>query len=68
MAITSRSQKAADKAVGELRKIGKGEIMGVEADVRDGASQQKAIDRVVAAMGRPGCAHCQRWCRVFRFY
>lgn len=51
VAITSRSQKAADKAVSELRKIGKGEIMGVEADVRDGGSQQKAVDRVVQQWG-----------------
>jgi NAD(P)-dependent dehydrogenase (short-subunit alcohol dehydrogenase family) len=51
VAITSRSQKAADKAASELKKTGKGEVIGVEADVRDGKSQQKAIDRVVQEWG-----------------
>ena len=51
VAVTSRSQKAADNAVSELKKIGKGEIIGIEADVRDGRSQQKAIDRVVQEWG-----------------
>jgi NAD(P)-dependent dehydrogenase (short-subunit alcohol dehydrogenase family) len=51
VAITSRSQKSADEAVSSLKKIGKGDVLGVAADVRDGKSQQKAVDQVVSKWG-----------------
>jgi 3-oxoacyl-[acyl-carrier protein] reductase len=51
VAITSRSQKSADEAVAQLKKIGIGEAMGVSADVRDGKAQKKAVDQVVSKWG-----------------
>ncbi len=43
--ITSRSQQSANKAAGELEKVGHpGKVLAVEADVRDLESQQRAID------------------------
>jgi 3-oxoacyl-[acyl-carrier protein] reductase len=52
VAITSRSQKAADEAVSELAKIGKGEIIGIEADVRNFDSQQNAVNQVLDKWGQ----------------
>ncbi len=49
--ITSRSQKAADDAVARLKKLGSGEILGIEADVRNALSQQKAVDELVKKWG-----------------
>ena len=49
--ITSRSQENADKAAEELRKIGKGEVMALQADVRDFDSQQQAVDKLLTAWG-----------------
>ncbi len=51
VAITSRSQKAADEAAEKLNKSGKGKAFGIEADVRDFESQQKAIATAVDKMG-----------------
>lgn len=47
VAITSRSQSKADEAAAELNKSGKGEAMGIAADVRDFESQQKAVDQLL---------------------
>ncbi len=52
VAITSRSQKSADEAAVQLNKIGKGSVIGIEADVRDFNSQQKAVDRVLNTWGQ----------------
>ena len=52
VAITSRSQKAADEAVSELAKIGNGEIIGIEADVRNFDSQQNAVNQVLDKWGQ----------------
>ncbi|SIS96187.1 SDR family oxidoreductase [Belliella pelovolcani] len=52
VAITSRSQKAADEAASELAKIGKGEIIGIEADVRNFDSQQNAVNQVLDKWGQ----------------
>lgn len=52
VAITSRSQKAADEAVSELAKIGKGEIIGIAADVRNFDSQQNAVNQVLDKWGQ----------------
>ena len=49
--ITSRTQKAADEAAEKLNKSGVGEAMGVAADVRMLASQQKAVDMLVKKWG-----------------
>lgn len=52
VAITSRSQEAADEAAAKLNQAGKGEAFGVQADVRDYASQQKAVDKVTEKWGQ----------------
>ncbi|TVP50403.1 MAG: SDR family oxidoreductase [Mongoliibacter sp.] len=52
VAITSRSQEAADKAATELNKIGKGEALGLAADVRDFDSQQKAVQTMMDKWGQ----------------
>ena len=51
VAITSRSQDSAQKAADELSKPGKGEVLGIAADVRDLASQQDAVRQTVDAFG-----------------
>jgi 3-oxoacyl-[acyl-carrier protein] reductase len=51
VAITSRSQAAADQAASELRKIGKGEVLAIEADVRSETSQSNAVEQVVKKWG-----------------
>lgn len=51
VAITSRSQKAADDAAARLNKTGGGEAMGIEADVRNFKSQEKAVARVIEKWG-----------------
>lgn len=47
VAITGRSQQAIDTAIENLRKVGKGEIMGLVSDVRDYASQQHVVKQVI---------------------
>ena len=49
--ITSRSQENADKAADELRKIGKGEVLALQADVRDFDSQKQAVDKLLNQWG-----------------
>lgn len=51
VAVTSRSEKAAKEAAAQLNKSGVGEAMGIEADVRDFKSQQKAVARVIEKWG-----------------
>lgn len=50
VAITSRTQEGADKAVETLRK--KGEVIGLAADVKDLASQQDAVKAVLDNWGQ----------------
>lgn len=52
VAITSRSQEAADKAAAQLNKIGKGKAIGIEADVRDFTSQENAVKEVLDKWGQ----------------
>lgn len=52
VAITSRSKEAAEKAASELSKIGSGEALGLEADVRDYESQQRAVKKVMDKWGQ----------------
>ena len=51
VAVTSRTQKAADEAAAQLNKSGSGEAIGLAADVRKFASQQKAVDEVIKRWG-----------------
>lgn len=51
VAITSRTQVGADAAVEELKKIGKGEILGFASDVRSIESQQSVADELVSNWG-----------------
>ncbi len=51
VAVTSRSKKAAEEAAANLNKLGKGEAVGLEADVRDLSSQSSAVADVVAKWG-----------------
>ncbi|CAM4214272.1 SDR family oxidoreductase [Gillisia limnaea] len=52
VAITSRSKDAAEKAANKLSKVGSGEALGLEADVRDYESQQKAVKKVTDTWGQ----------------
>lgn len=52
VAVTSRSQEAADEAAAALNKIGKGSAIGIAADVRDFASQEQAVALVMGKWGR----------------
>ncbi|WP_194776816.1 SDR family oxidoreductase [Pararhodonellum marinum] len=52
VAITSRSQKAADEAAAKLNQSGKGEAIGIQADVRDFDSQQKAVEKLLEKWGQ----------------
>jgi 3-oxoacyl-[acyl-carrier protein] reductase len=52
VAITSRSRANADEAVGQLQQIGKGEAMGIAADVRNLHSQQNAVNQVLERWGK----------------
>jgi 3-oxoacyl-[acyl-carrier protein] reductase len=49
--ITSRSQENADKAAEELKKIGKGQVLALQADVRDFDSQKQAVDKLLEKWG-----------------
>lgn len=52
VAITSRSQDSADAAAAALNAIRPDSALGLEADVRDFASQQKAVDTILEKWGR----------------
>ena len=52
VAITSRSQEAADEAAAKLNASGRGEALGIAADVRDMDSQQQAVDHILQRWGQ----------------
>lgn len=52
VAITSRTKEASEKAATALKGIGKGEVLALEADVRNAASQQKAVDEILKKWGQ----------------
>ena len=52
VAITSRSSVAAELAAAKLNEIKDGYAMGVAADVRDLASQQRVVDAITQQWGR----------------
>jgi 3-oxoacyl-[acyl-carrier protein] reductase len=52
VAITSRTQSIADEAASELNKIKEGYAIGIESDVRNLASQEKAVQTILSNWGR----------------
>jgi 3-oxoacyl-[acyl-carrier protein] reductase len=52
VAVTSRSQEAAGSAAIELNRLGKGEAMGIAADVRNPNDQHQAVARILQKWGR----------------
>ncbi|UBM60630.1 SDR family oxidoreductase [Marinilongibacter aquaticus] len=52
VAITSRSQKAADQAAENLNKIKEGYALGLASDVTDFGSQKEAVQAVIDKWGR----------------
>ena len=52
VAITSRSSVAAELAAAKLNEINPGHAMGMAADVRDLASQQRVVDTIVGQWER----------------
>ena len=52
VAITSRTLTSAEKTASELNKLGKGECIGIKADVRSLDSQQSAVAQVVQKWGQ----------------
>jgi 3-oxoacyl-[acyl-carrier protein] reductase len=52
VAVTSRSQKAADEAAASLNKIKEGFAIGIESDVRSLESQEAAVAAVVEKWGQ----------------
>jgi len=52
VAITSRNLDSAEKAASELKNLGNGEVLALEADVRDYNSQQKAVKKVIDTWGQ----------------
>lgn len=52
VAITARTQKDLDNAVKDLKKIGKGEVLGIQSNVRNFADEKYAIQQVLDKWGR----------------
>lgn len=52
VAITSRSLESAEKAATKLKSIGSGEVLALEADVKDYKSQEKAVKKIVDTWGQ----------------
>lgn len=52
VAITSRSQKSADKAAAKLNQIREGFAIGIESDVRSLESQQNAVKVILEKWGQ----------------
>lgn len=50
--ITSRHAEEAEDAAKKINALGKGEVMGIEADVRDLSSQEAAIKKVTEKWGQ----------------
>ncbi|WP_025762304.1 SDR family oxidoreductase [Dyadobacter tibetensis] len=52
VAITSRTQASADDAAAKLNALYPGFALGIESDVRDLSSQEKAVEQVIQQWGR----------------
>jgi NAD(P)-dependent dehydrogenase (short-subunit alcohol dehydrogenase family) len=50
--FTSRRQEDADAAALQLSSVGSGKVVGIAADVRDFAAQQKAVAKTLETFGR----------------
>lgn len=51
VAVTSRNLSAAKDAADKLNQMGKGKALGIQADVRDFAAQQKAVELTINEWG-----------------
>ncbi len=51
VAITGRNVESLNSAVEELNKVGKGEILAIESDVRNFESEKNAIEQVIEKWG-----------------
>lgn len=51
VAITSRSEAAAQEAASNLKKIGSGQVIGLASDVRSLESEQRAVAQTLKAFG-----------------
>ena len=52
VAVTSRTQEAADQAAESLNEIGPGTAIGIASDVRELDSQEQAVTKVIEAWGQ----------------
>ncbi|MEM9821846.1 MAG: SDR family NAD(P)-dependent oxidoreductase, partial [Bacteroidota bacterium] len=52
VAITSRSQEAADQATKTLSQWGEGRVIGLSADVRDLNAQEKVVQTIIEQFGQ----------------
>ena len=52
VAITARTQKAIDEAVTKLKKIGKGDLLGIQSNVKNYADEAYAIQQVLDKWGQ----------------
>lgn len=52
VAVTSRTQASADEAAKELNKIKDGYAIGIESDVRNLTSQEKAVQTILSTWGQ----------------
>jgi 3-oxoacyl-[acyl-carrier protein] reductase len=52
VAITSRSLKDAEKAAAKLSKAGYGEVIGLQADVRNSDEQKKCLETIISKWGQ----------------
>jgi len=52
VAVTSRSQKAADEAAAQLNKIKSDHAIGIECDVRDLKAQEASVQKVLDTWGQ----------------
>jgi 3-oxoacyl-[acyl-carrier protein] reductase len=51
VAVTGRSQESVDEASTNLNKLGRGEAIGIVADVRNADSQQSAVNTILKKWG-----------------
>src|SRR5690606_36139244 len=52
VAITSRTRQAAEEAAQKLNEMGRGQAIGLAADVRHGAEQLTAVDEMLHKWGK----------------
>lgn len=52
VAITSRSQERADEAAEKLKNEGRGEVIGIKADVKEFSDQQNAVKKTLEKWGQ----------------